>query len=272
MQATAADVMLAIEYAPESTKVRRACTTHSIPPPPVGWLCSEKIDGMRGLWNGTEMRSREGHTIGLPSEFRGALPSIPLDGELVCRSGGREATGLFRRKTPNPDQWKESGVLYMVFDSPGSEPYEKRLKSAKKEVCACKGPKWVTFLAQVPVREPGDLDAFFQHVADKGGEGVVLRAPKSPYVSGYTPLLLKKKVVDVERMTVVKVLSGKGRREGKIGSIKVRFERTGELVNVGVLTGDVAWKNGNVALVRFRGVSAQGRPLHATLAQQTPVK
>ena len=264
--------MLAIEYAPDSVKVHKACAQHGFPHPPTGWLCSEKVDGMRGAWDGQNMTTREGNLIGIPAEFKQSLPKVPLDGELVCKTGGREATGLFRRKIPRADQWAQAGVLYTVFDSPGTEPYEKRLDRAKQAVSACAGPKWVTFLAQVPMRNPEDFDAFFQHVADRGGEGVVLRAPNSPYVCGYTPILLKKKVQDVEPMTVVKVLAGKGKREGKIGSVKVRFDRTGELVNVGVLTGDVAWKNGDVALVRFRGVSAQGRPLHTTLENQNPVK
>ena len=264
--------MLAIEYAPDSTKVNRICAQQGISHPPTGWICSEKIDGMRGVWDGSNMKTREGNLIGIPAEFKQALPKIPLDGELVCKTGGREATGIFRRKIPSADHWAQAGVLYMVFDSPGPDLYEQRLERAKRAICACSGPKWVTLLAQVVIRDTQDFDTFFQHVINKNGEGVILRAPRSPYVCGYTPLLLKKKVQDEEPMTVVKLLAGKGKREGKIGSLKVRFDRTGQLVNVGVLTGDVAWKVGDMAMVRFRGVSAQGKPLHTTLAHINPIQ
>ena len=37
------------------------------------------------------------------------------------------------------------------------------------------------------------LEAFFQDVVDRGGEGVILRDPKSPYQRGRSPGYLKHK-------------------------------------------------------------------------------
>lgn len=45
------------------------------------WV-SEKLDGVRGYWNGTELLTRGGHRIETPPWFTQGWPSQPLDGEL----------------------------------------------------------------------------------------------------------------------------------------------------------------------------------------------
>ena len=49
---------------------------------PVGWFLSEKIDGVRGYWNGFRMISKTGSEIWLPDGFKALLPTdLELDGE-----------------------------------------------------------------------------------------------------------------------------------------------------------------------------------------------
>ena len=47
---------------------------------------------------------------------------------------------------------------------------------------------------KVAVQDVKHLDTFFQEVLDLGGEGIILRDPKSPYVPGRSPGYLKYKV------------------------------------------------------------------------------
>ena len=45
------------------------------------YLVSEKLDGVRGYWNGSIMFSRSGRRINLPEWFTKGFPDYPVDGE-----------------------------------------------------------------------------------------------------------------------------------------------------------------------------------------------
>ena len=47
-----------------------------------GWWMSEKLDGIRGYWNGREPVSRSGHGFATPPGFTANFPAVPLDGAL----------------------------------------------------------------------------------------------------------------------------------------------------------------------------------------------
>ena len=47
-----------------------------------GWWLSEKLDGVRTFWDGTQFLSRRGNVFHAPGWFTAALPRVPLDGEL----------------------------------------------------------------------------------------------------------------------------------------------------------------------------------------------
>ncbi|HJV93246.1 MAG TPA: DNA ligase, partial [Azonexus sp.] len=46
------------------------------------YLVSEKLDGVRAIWDGQVLRFRSGKTITAPGWFTDGLPRQPLDGEL----------------------------------------------------------------------------------------------------------------------------------------------------------------------------------------------
>jgi ATP-dependent DNA ligase len=47
---------------------------------PTGWIMSEKLDGVRCLWTGTEMYSRNGNKFNFPNFFTKNWPKAQLDG------------------------------------------------------------------------------------------------------------------------------------------------------------------------------------------------
>jgi DNA ligase-1 len=49
---------------------------------PTGWSMSEKFDGMRLFWTGTEFFTRNGTKVNIPESIAMQLPKIALDGEL----------------------------------------------------------------------------------------------------------------------------------------------------------------------------------------------
>ena len=110
-----------------------------------GWMVSEKLDGMRCIWDGgvtrgkpassvpwanpnedrvsTGLWSRLGHVIAAPDWWVDTLPPMALDGELYSRVLRQEIMSIVKRHNPD-ERWKK--IQYHVFDSPGSAWYTAR--------------------------------------------------------------------------------------------------------------------------------------------------
>jgi DNA ligase-1 len=68
---------------------------------PADFLVSEKLDGVRALWDGQLLRFRSGRRIVAPGWFLAGLPTTPLDGELWLGRGSFDRlSGIVRRSTP----------------------------------------------------------------------------------------------------------------------------------------------------------------------------
>lgn len=68
---------------------------------PRPYLVSEKLDGVRSLWDGTVLRFRSGHTVAAPAWFLAALPKVALDGELwIARRSFDTLSASVRRAEP----------------------------------------------------------------------------------------------------------------------------------------------------------------------------
>ena len=83
-----------------------------------GWLMSEKYDGQRAIWNGTNLISRNDNIINAPEWFINLLRKSPvmLDGELYLGRGTFNMTGAFRSRHPDNNVWLN--VKYILFDIP----------------------------------------------------------------------------------------------------------------------------------------------------------
>lgn len=47
-----------------------------------GWVMSEKLDGVRGYWDGKTLLSRQGLPLPAPTYFTAQFPPFAIDGEL----------------------------------------------------------------------------------------------------------------------------------------------------------------------------------------------
>ena len=80
-----------------------------------GWMMSEKYDGVRAIWDGKELKSRNGNIINAPSSFITQLPDFALDGELWSNRGEFELiASIVLDKNPDIKAWQN--IKYMVFD------------------------------------------------------------------------------------------------------------------------------------------------------------
>jgi len=62
------------------------------------YYVSEKLDGMRGYWDGKQLLSRQGNIIHTPSWFTHHWPHFPMDGELWLGRDKIPAATFLRKK------------------------------------------------------------------------------------------------------------------------------------------------------------------------------
>lgn len=183
---------------------------------PVGWLMSEKLDGIRAIWNGSALFTRNGNPIHAPLWFTCALPSIALDGELWMGRGKFQATvSVVRPNVPDDAEWK--GVTYMVFDAPDvSGGFESRLGVASD---ALSGSPVARVVEHQPCRGRAHMEEFAAKLLALGAEGIMLRAAGSMYERRRSNRLLKYKPTFSDEATVIGYDPGKGRNAAVVGAL-----------------------------------------------------
>ena len=145
---------------------------------PTGWLVSEKFDGIRAIWDGKTLRTREGNVVPCPAWFTDSLPPTPLDGELWTRRGDLNGMLSIFAKGEKGD-W--SLVTLVVFDVPDrTSPARKRLGDLLKVVL----PFNANRCRHVVCDGSAHLEDILDEISYNGGEGVVLRHPEGRYVEG----------------------------------------------------------------------------------------
>lgn len=147
-----------------------------------GWLVSEKLDGVRGQWDGARLLSKSGRVIHAPDWFTAGLPVLPLDGEIYAGPGTLDRVqGLSRRATARAADWL--GVRFCVFDAPGvAGGFAQRLDALGRTAASL--PPHVEIIQHEACPGRTWLAARFSSVIESGGEGLVARHPVGLYRSG----------------------------------------------------------------------------------------
>ena len=104
------------------------------------YYVSEKLDGIRGYWNGTQLLSKQGNPFTAPEWFTQSFPNQPLDGELwIGREQFEAVSSIVRTQDNKNDEWKK--VKFMIFDLPSSEqPFHERVLEMQRIVTQSKNP------------------------------------------------------------------------------------------------------------------------------------
>ncbi|MDX2493765.1 MAG: DNA ligase [Desulfuromusa sp.] len=187
-----------------------------------GWLMSEKLDGVRGSWDGRQLFSKNGHLLYPPAEFLRDLPDFPLEGELWGGRGTFEQTsGIVRRKHPHSG-WLQ--LKFAIFDVPdASGGFTQRIKTAQNWFDT-HSSIYAFVIPQIPVTDKDHLQQELQRIESLGGEGLIVRKPDALYLSGRSMEILKVKSYQDAEAMVVAHLTGKGRNEGRLGSLLVELD------------------------------------------------
>ena len=222
----------------------------NIKEPPIEWWASEKWDGIRALWDGEKMISR-GSGVGkpkvytyIPEWFKKSLPPrIPLDGEIWIGRGFFQKTSRLSTLKPGKSYTQEQidkiwagiddpPVIFKVFDIPNdTRPFEERMNFLQiivKDQKDCwkklnyTGKKTfpIQFTEQVKIKAMDQLVSLYKKLTSEGAEGIMLRAPKSPYETKRSKYMLKYKIKEDAECIVRDYTLGEGRLKGLLGSLK----------------------------------------------------
>eukprot|EP00050_Salpingoeca_kvevrii_P003929 m.237694 g.237694 ORF g.237694 m.237694 type:complete len:311 (-) comp10910_c0_seq1:225-1157(-) len=233
---------------------------------PTNWWISEKLDGVRAFWNGKEFVSRLGNAFPAPAWFIDPLPKhTTLDGELfVGRSQFSSTVSIV--KTSGSSRW--SSVTYQIFDIPslGTSPFEDRITEIKSIVSAASA-------AHICAVEHSKCTGR-EHLADEldkvhkaGGEGLMLRQPRSKYFEGRSSTLLKVKTFYDAEAEVIAHVPGKGKYAAMCGSLELRMA-CGKTFRAGSGMSDRDREHppaiGSIVSYRFQELTGDGVPRFPT--------
>ncbi|PHS32645.1 MAG: DNA ligase [Methylophaga sp.] len=186
-----------------------------------GWLMSEKLDGMRAIWDGEMLKSRQGNQIAAPQWFLQALPPFALDGELWTQRGNFEnIISIVRQQKPD-DRWQT--ISYQIFEVPNQQGGLLDRLAILQNYLEQNPSAFVTIIPQTTVQSSSHLKTELDKVISLGGEGLVVRKPSLPYHSGRSSFALKVKQYQDTECTVIAHKEGKGKYTGKLGSLQCQL-------------------------------------------------
>jgi DNA ligase-1 len=233
---------------------------------PAGYLVSEKLDGVRAVWDGRQLRFRSGLPVAAPAWFIAALPAEPLDGELWLGRGRFEAvSGLVRRRHPDDAAWRT--VSYQVFDQPGMPgPFAQRAGRLQGLVDRT-GWAPLQAVTQRRVASLDDLQKHLRAVVEAGGEGLMLHRADALWRPGRSSSILKLKPLADAEAVVVGHVPGRGRHAGRLGALRVRRpDGRRFLLGTGFSDAerDAPPPAGSVVTYAYRGFTDDGLPRFAS--------
>jgi len=192
---------------------------------PAAYWVSEKLDGVRALWDGKMLRFRSGRPIAAPPWFTASWPAQALDGELwMGRRTFDRLSAAVRRARPVDAEWR--AVRYMVFDMPDPAlHFTDRL--TRRDRLLDQGDvhplgAWVQAVQQFRLSDAAQLKQHLRQVVAAGGEGLVLHRADALWHSGRSEAVRKFKTVQDEEAQVVGHLPGQGRLQGQLGALLVQ--------------------------------------------------
>ncbi len=228
------------------------------------WV-SEKLDGVRGRWDGQRLITRAGLPIVPPRWFTAGWPKAAMDGELwIGRGRFDEVSGLVRAGAADDRTWRK--VRFMVFDLPTQGgTFEVRVLRMRTLLSAT-GIAWLQPVAQFRLGNATELEARLKQVAAGGGEGLVLHRRGAIYRVGRSDDLIKYKLYDDAEARVVAHTPGKGKYAGLLGALVMKLPE-GRQFRLGSGFTDAQRANpppiGSLVTYRYNGLTSKGLPRFA---------
>lgn len=187
-----------------------------------GWHMSEKLDGIRGYWDGKQLKTKNGNKIYPPKWFTKNFPPFALDGELWSKRGDFENIQSIVLDDKPTKKWKE--MSYQIFEVPNYDGnFTQRLQCANKWLKE-KQIKHAHIIKQIRCEDREHLKKYLHYIENLGGEGVIIKNPKLTYFTGRSGEVLKVKSFEEMEGKVMGVNAGKGKFLGLMGSLTLQLE------------------------------------------------
>lgn len=199
-----------------------------------GFFIFEKLDGVRAIWDGKRLVTRGGSILRPPW-----LDSLPrdrvIDGELFIGKGTLQEVSRIVRTDPTRESGRTwNDVKFFAFDSLDhpERSFCDRYRHLEDVVADTslldRSPlrilKPITQLSQLENEKSHDalVESALRQILDAGGEGLILRCPKSAFISGRSSTILKVKESLDSDAVVIGHSRGAGREWGRVGALLVR--------------------------------------------------
>jgi len=184
------------------------------------WL-SEKLDGMRGYWNGKQLLTRQGNVIHSPEWFTQNWPDNTMDGELwIKRDHFQQTLSCVRKKLPEKVCWQL--VRFMIFDLPKHHGTFTERIAAMQQLTKKVNSPYLSMIKQFKLTTIEQLEQSLNTVTNNNGEGLMLHHGNAYYHVGRTTNIMKlKKHQDAEAL-VIAHFAGKGKYQGLLGALQVK--------------------------------------------------
>ncbi|MDQ8037026.1 MAG: DNA ligase [Pedobacter sp.] len=235
------------------------------------WV-SEKMDGVRGYWDGKRLWTRAGNPVAAPAWFTAGWPTIPMDGELWAGRGRFDlASATVRALLASDEDWRQ--LRFMVFDLPGDAAvFDRRLQHLQRLLNSSQ-LTYLQAVSQARVRDHHELMQRLDAVVKAGGEGLMLHRGSSLYRGERNDDLLKLKPWDDAEAVVVAVLPGQGKYAGMMGALLVEMP-SGQRFRLGTGFSDAERRQppvpGARLTYRYRGFHGSGLPRFASFLRLRP--
>ncbi|WP_232471937.1 DNA ligase [Vibrio gazogenes] len=235
------------------------------------YRASEKLDGIRGVWDGKQLRTRNGTPIHAPQWFLRQLPPFPVEGELWA---GRGQFHLVQQtildQQPDPNSWQQ--MSFMLFDIPfGVGPYHQRYHKIASWLRHQSDVSHIHLIEQVALTSQKALDKLMQRITQANGEGIMLRDWNAVYHSGRSDTLLKIKPYRDDEAQVIGYKNGKGKYQNQVGALLVRSRQGVEFYVGSGLTDQQRASPptiGSWITYRYDRMTAKGKPRFARFLRE----
>jgi DNA polymerase/3'-5' exonuclease PolX len=217
--------------------------------PPKGWYMSEKFDGYRALFRYEDGQgkfySRAGKPFSAPEWFYQSMPPYELlgdniiDGELWAGRDNFELMGVVRKKIPIAEEW--ATIQFHVYDITNLDKvFYKRINELKSSVNFTT-KSWqikvrkkyiqvpdsvsvcpIICAEQIKITSIIEMNKYYDNIISLGGEGIMLKHPKSPYENGRSTYMLKYKPSFDREAIIIDYKEGAGKYSGLLGSFICR--------------------------------------------------
>jgi DNA ligase-1 len=221
------------------------------------WVMSEKLDGIRGFWDGKQLLSRSGKVIHAPKWFIKDYPTFEIDGELWTKRDDFDTiSSIVRDKIPS-NEWKN--IKHYIFEVPNAKGnlFQRLAKVKPFE------NEYIKILPQISIQNKAHQENYLKEIEAKKGEGIVVRDPNTLYINKRTSSALKVKNFKDSECKILGYTNGNGKYFGKVGAIICQLSNKKEF-KIGSGMNDNFRKNppklGTEITFKYQNITKNGKP------------